>query len=417
LWKKSEGQVVSARGASGGLGTIWNVKKFKKIREVKNTHWLYTKLQHLESGMIFSLFNLYAPISAGEKKLCWDSIRSLADSEELANIIIVGDFNLTLSLSKKRGGSTIRDQVWEWVEDWDMIDINPSSGKYTWTNKRIGPRHITARLDRFLVQRSFLLHGLESRMDIIPCCVSDHRPIKLELLAHMDQGPIPFKFNSHWVKEQSFMPLIKETWKLPVKGSAFFVWEEKLRRVKAALKTWVKTLPNLVVERKIIQERLEMHHQVSENAEITKETLDKEANLQHMLLKASLAKEEYWRLKSHSLWFKTGDRNTSFFHKQAQARKCINSISEIKVESNTHIDIRSIKNVAFIHFKNLYSEEEALGHVPTLVNKMPSLITTSKNQFLEAEISKNEIKSTLFTMEPDKAPGPNGFTARFLQSC
>lgn len=202
---------------------------------------------------------MYALVSAGEKKHCWDSIRSLADSEELANIIIVGDLNLTLSLLEKRGRSTVRDPAREWVEDllqgWDMIDIKPSSGKYTWTNKRIGLGHIAARLDRFFVQSSFLLLGLKSRTHILPCSVSDHCPIKLDMLAHLDQGPIPFKFNSHWVKEQSFLPLIKETWKLPV---------------KAALKTWVKTLPNLVVERKMIQDRLKMHHLVSENVEINK---------------------------------------------------------------------------------------------------------------------------------------------------
>ena len=38
LWKKIEGQAVSARGASGGLGTIWDANKFIKIKELKNTH-------------------------------------------------------------------------------------------------------------------------------------------------------------------------------------------------------------------------------------------------------------------------------------------------------------------------------------------------------------------------------------------
>ena len=49
LWKKSEGQAVSARGASGGLGTIWNANKFSRIKEVTNTHWLFSKLQHVET--------------------------------------------------------------------------------------------------------------------------------------------------------------------------------------------------------------------------------------------------------------------------------------------------------------------------------------------------------------------------------
>eukprot|EP00253_Pinus_taeda_P031529 PITA_31529 len=193
----------------------------------------------------------------------------------------------------------------------------------------------------------------------------------------MDQGPIPFKFSPLWVKEQSFMQLVKYSWKQPINGSAFFVWEEKLRRVKSAMKTWVKSLPNPAVERKKIQECLEIHHLKSENEEIKKEILDKEAELQQKLLKASLAEEEYWRIKSRRLWLKAGDRNSSFFH----------------------------------------NEEEGLGHISTLVNKVPSLISARRNQFLEAEVTNNEIKTTLFAMEPDKAPGPDGFTTRFLQNC
>jgi len=159
-------------------------------------------------------------------------------------------------------------------------------------------------------------------MHILSCSVSDHKPIKLELLEHLDLGPIPFRFSPLWVKEPDLLDMIKESWKQPVKGSPFFVWEEKLRRVKVVLKSWAKYLPNPTTERKKIQSTLELHHLHLEDVEITKE-----AHLQQNFHKACLAKEEYWRQKSRSLWLKAGDRNSSFFHKQAQARKCSNSIS------------------------------------------------------------------------------------------
>ena len=159
------------------------------------------------------------------------------------------------------------------------------------------------------------------------------------------------------------------------------------------------------------------HHSRVENEEITKDILDKEADLQQQLHKASLAEEEFWRLKSRCLWIKAGDRNSYFFHKQAQARKNFNSITEIKDETSKHSDIQSIKRAAFLHFKNLYSEEEGLGYNPALVNEVPTLISPRKNKYLEAEVTNSEIKSALFAMEPDKAPGPDGFTARFLHVC
>ena len=39
------------------------------------------------------------------------------------------------------------------------------------------------------------------------------------------------------------------------------------------------------------------------------------------------------------------------------------------------------------------------------------------NQFLEATFTKQEVKTTLFAMEPGKTLGPDGFTTRFLQVC
>eukprot|EP00253_Pinus_taeda_P027961 PITA_27961 len=39
------------------------------------------------------------------------------------------------------------------------------------------------------------------------------------------------------------------------------------------------------------------------------------------------------------------------------------------------------------------------------------------NHLLEAKVTKNEVKATLFAMIPDKAPGPDGFSAKFLQIC
>jgi hypothetical protein len=36
----------------------------------------------------------------------------------------------------------IKEWVDELILDWDLMDIKDSKGKFTWTNKRIGPGHI-----------------------------------------------------------------------------------------------------------------------------------------------------------------------------------------------------------------------------------------------------------------------------------
>jgi len=130
-----------------------------------------------------------------------------------------------------------------------------------------------------------------------------------------------------------------------------------------------------------------------------------------------LEEEEFWRLKSRSLWLKAGDHNSSFYHKKAQARKCRNSISEIKNEDSTLKYFASIKKAASNHFEKMYSEVVGTNLNAEILDDIPKLITTKMNHILENKISTIQVKDVLFAMEPDKALGPDGFTPRFLQTC
>ncbi len=103
LWYKSEARAIFARGASGGISTLWNMSKFAVLFEARNTHWLLLKIQNLDTKEIFCLFNVYSPVNVGEKKNCWDSIRQQADLTIMENIIIAGDLNLIIHSSEKKG--------------------------------------------------------------------------------------------------------------------------------------------------------------------------------------------------------------------------------------------------------------------------------------------------------------------------
>lgn len=215
IWKKGQGKAVSARGASRGIGTFWDSSKFALLEEEGSTHCIYTKLLHKDSGHHLSLFNLYVPILFSEKRVCWDSLKSFLKLHNPENIIIAGDLNITLSSSKKKRGSPIRDPAREWVEnlimDWDLEDIKPARGKYTWTNKRLGLGHIAARLDRFLVQSTFLTLGLAASSKILPNYTSDHKHILLDLSSENNLGPIPFQFSPFWIHQEGFQEIISNT--------------------------------------------------------------------------------------------------------------------------------------------------------------------------------------------------------------
>jgi len=47
---------------------------------------------------------------------------------------------------------------------------------------------------------------------------------------------------------------------------------------------------------------------------------------------------------------------------------------------------------------------------------VPSKISSNMNQQLEAKVTRKEIKVVLYEMVPNKAPGPDGFTAKSFKS-
>jgi exonuclease III len=263
VWKGSQGVVGDARGASGGICTLWDASRIDMISSHICMHWIHTKVHHKSTGCQVSIFNIYAPQLLGEKNHCWDSLQTYLQQNNLSNIILGGDFNVTLAQDEKRGGSIVRDPAREWVEDlaaaWDLLDIKPTKGRYTWTNKRIGPGHIAARLDRFLVQSSFLVLGLEAKTEILTHSASDHKPIRLEIKKDQVKGPIPFRFSPNWIYDKGFSDIVTKVWATTVQGSASHVWEEKIKMLKYALKSWAKNQPSPAAVRLAAQGLLEAH--------------------------------------------------------------------------------------------------------------------------------------------------------------
>ena len=72
-----------------------------------------------------------------------------------------------------------------------------------------------------------------------------------------------------------------------------------------------------------------------ENKEITISKIEKEQLTQLNSFQSFRLEEEHWRLKTRSLWLKSGDQNTLFFHWQYIARLSRNHISELASPDGT----------------------------------------------------------------------------------
>jgi hypothetical protein len=84
-----------------------------------------------------------------------------------------------------------------------------------------------------------------------------------------------------------------------------------------------------------------------------------EKQLYNELHQDNKRKQEHKRLMSRSLWMRSGDKQTFFFHNQAKVRQLRNSIKEITSSSgDLIIDYEDIKREATSHFQMLLMEDE-----------------------------------------------------------
>ena len=113
----------------------------------------------------------------------------------------------------------------ELFHQWDLLDFKPLKRIYTWKNNRLGVDHISTRLDKFLIQNTFLQERRIISSKIPTKLTSDHKPILLNLEEEENMGPIPFRFNPLWIEKKGFLETVYSSWSSPTSGSPTFVWE------------------------------------------------------------------------------------------------------------------------------------------------------------------------------------------------
>jgi hypothetical protein len=69
--------------------------------------------------------------------------------------------------------------------------------------------------------------------------------------------------------------------------------------------------------------------------------------------------------------------------------------------------------------RDIYTEEPPSPEDSTydVLKFIPKRVSMEDNSSLTTSISEKEINKAITNMEPDKAPGPDGFTVGFIKVC
>lgn len=126
--------------------------------------------------------------------------------------------------------------------------------------------------------------------------------------------------------------------------------------------------------------------------------------------------ERYWQTKSRTQWLKLGDKNTAYFHAKTIQRRQQNRIVGLEDKHGVWQDNEeAIEGIVIDYFSDIFSSQKP-AEWDNIIDKVRCKVTQRMNALLTREFSAAEIQSAAFQIGPNKAPGPDGMSAKFFQS-
>jgi hypothetical protein len=214
-----------------------------------------------------------------------------------------------------------------------------------------------------------------------------------------------------WEREQSLDVEIKRSWMKGKEASNIQDINKKLSVLRKDLSVWKDQFFGAVdKEMKRLKQELEALLLRNDHA-----TNFRVQEIYQRLDELLIREEIMWKQRSRIDWLREGDRNTKYFHQRATWRAKKNKIVSLKDENGRVVKRQEeMKKVASSFFNNLFLQDESV--CPNeIINLMKSKLTAAMNESLTKDFSDWEIEKALFQIGPLKAPGPDGFHARFFQ--
>ncbi|KAL7238624.1 hypothetical protein ACSBR2_004673 [Camellia fascicularis] len=118
----------------------------------------------------------------------------------------------------------------------DLTDLSYTGCQFTWANKRGDGVFIASKLDRVLVNETWLTKFPHSCASFLPSGISDHSLGLLDIDPNVKSLIKPFKFFDFWGDHEDFVPSVSRVWCKYIRGSPTFRICQKLKALKPILK-------------------------------------------------------------------------------------------------------------------------------------------------------------------------------------
>ncbi|KAJ9547121.1 hypothetical protein OSB04_019664 [Centaurea solstitialis] len=406
-WKWTSNAAVSGRGAR--ILFAWD----ERVADVMV--WEF----HSHDVSFFATI-VYGSNSLVERNELWSGLRKAKVIMGDKPWVVLGDFNAMLFPHDGFGGCSKRNQSMEdfflCVEDTELFDVRYTGVQFTWTQKPRGGEGLLRKLDRVLVNTSFLTCFPDSSANFIPRGVSDHACAVLEMPAQSRPKQRGFRFENFLADRGDFLDIVASEWYNQEVGSFMFSLVKRLKRLKKPF----RRIRNLVgdVTVRVRNLRIELDAiQLACDLDPSNSILMED--LAHITLAYEQARADelaFFRQRAKVRWLNEGDRNTAYFHQVVKERRNRGILRSVIDSQGRYVQDDAVGPVFVDHFRSFLGMIDPLVEPSIQSDLFQNSLTLSESLHMIRPILDEEIKWAVFNIGNDKAPGPDGYSSKFFKS-
>ncbi|XP_058776555.1 uncharacterized protein LOC131650866 [Vicia villosa] len=406
---------------NGRIWITWDESKYKLQLVSSSDQYVHCGVYDKMGSFKFWLTGIYALNQLDKRKVLWKNMITLHQTIR-GPWFAMGDFNNVAGALDRIGGNMVVE--YEYKDFQDMMSITSLSEMdsvgdfYTWNNKHV-TRVIYSRIDRVLRNIDWFQANTNTILKILPPSVSDHALLCVEDNMNKDIRSRRFKFYNYLTEIPGFEEVVKQSWSQPIQGEPMFVIWRKLQRLKPDLTKLSRSRSSINEELTKARTELTVAQESLVSNRMDATAIEKVKMLTTKVIEWNELEESMMRQRTKIDWLRMQDGNNAYFYATLKIKSQHRSLNVLHQDDGTVLNGKDeIHQEVLKYYRSIMGTKvPTLKHVDIDILRKGKQITRAQGDSLIARVTEEEIRIALKGIGDLKAPGIDGYGAKFFKSC
>ncbi|KAL5162615.1 Transposon TX1 uncharacterized protein [Glycine soja] len=391
------------------------------IQEVKCTAQLiHCKVYDATGNFMEWLTAIYGFNYLEQRRDLWHDLEAINKTQQ-GPWCLIGDFNNVLKTNDRVGGKMVCEKEYKdlrtMMDNTGLAEMDSKGDYYTWSNKQ-SENIIYSRIDRILGNTEWFSKNLNLSLTNMTPGISDHAMLCLRDDSVPVKRKARFKYANCVSGMDNFTETVANSWNSTRReGPPMKMLWHKLKKLQPVINNLSKPLIGIKVKLQEAREKL-THAQMELTLDrLNKDKIGRTKDCTEAVIKWTEMEEQMLQQRAKIRWLRLGDGNNAYFHASLKAKYNQTSIKKLYMNDGNFVTTqKEIEDEIMRFYGDLMGREEPnLDSVDINIMRKGCQLNFDQRKYLIGRITDEEIDKALKSIGDLKAPGIDGYGAKFFK--